>query len=281
MHVGWKSWRSFSATAALVTVLSACIGTTPKAPQALEVGAVDGVQMAYVHQGRPGAAPAVVFQSGLGDDHGSWRQVLQQLPTDLEALAPDRPGYGASPAHDGTRDACSIAREQHALLRQSGAKPPYVLVGHSIGGLYQYVYARLYPQEVAGLVLLDATHPRMLDTLQREQPGTAALLQLARHTVFSAAAGQEFDAQTACLDGLDIRAPLAMPAVVLTSTKPAAYAGAELQDTLKQLQHDWLARTGAAVLTPVADSGHQIQRDAPDAVVRAIMSLTRSAAPDS
>ncbi|WP_162241832.1 alpha/beta fold hydrolase [Pseudorhodoferax sp. Leaf267] len=274
--MGLNSWRAAGGVLALGLVLSACMGTIPQARPLLSTAALDRTTIAFAHQGRGSTSPAVVFQSGLGDDHGTWAQVLQQLPSRIEAIAPDRPGYGASPASTELRDACRIAQEQRALLQRSGVKPPYVLVGHSLGGLYQYVYARQYPDEVAGLVLLDPTHPDILKTLQRETPGAAALLQLARATVFTSAMRQEFDAQTACLDALDTRAPLAAPALLMVSTRPSAYAGEGLQATLGTLRQDWLQLTGTGALTPVANAGHYIQRDAPQAVVAAIRSLVEA-----
>jgi pimeloyl-ACP methyl ester carboxylesterase len=267
----WNSWRRRATLALTVLLLAAC--ATPAnetAPSATSLATVDGGRIAFVQQGQAAAlAPAVVFQSGMGEDHRSWHAVLQQLPKGLQALAPDRPGYGDSPAREGLRDACRIAAEQRALLRSTGLRPPYLLVGHSLGGWYQYVYARLYPQDVAGLVLLDPTHPRLLATLQDRHPAATAVLQLARHTVFSATMGQEFDAQSACAERVEQQAPLAAPALLLASTERPLYVDESLQRTLEQLRGDWLQRSGAA-LTLVAGSGHRIPRDAPGAVVQAI-----------
>lgn len=251
--------------------LAACSGTATRM-ESLQpaVAMVGGAPISFVHQGGPRAqGPVVVFQSGLGDDHATWSAVLRQLPAGHEAVLPDRPGYGASPARTGARSACRIAEEQRALLRQAGLRPPYVLVGHSLGGLYQYVYARMYPQEVAGLVLLDPTHPRLQATLEQAQPTAAALLQLARQTVFSPAMGQEFDDQAQCLQRVEQQAPLRAPAVLLAPTETPVYMGEGMRDMLETLRQDWLRRSGAT-LARVPGSGHQIQQDAPGAVVNAI-----------
>lgn len=270
----WSFWRRRAALALTVLLLAACATPANEAtPSATGQATVDGARIAFARQGHaadPG--PAVVFQSGMGDDHRSWSAVLQRLPAGLQALAPDRPGYGDSPAREGLRDACRIAAEQRALLRSTGLRPPYLLVGHSLGGWYQYVYARLYPQEVAGLVLLDPTHPRLLATLQQRHPAATAVLQLARHTVFTPTMGQEFDAQSACAERVEQQAPLAAPALLLASTERPLYIADDLQRTLEQLRGDWLQRSGAA-LVRVAGSGHQIPSDAPGAVVQAIAQM--------
>ena len=72
-------------------------------------------------------------------------------------IAYDRAGVGGSSDGPLPRDARQVATELHAALRDSGVPPPYVLAGHSIGGLYVRVYAAMYPDEVAALVLVDAT----------------------------------------------------------------------------------------------------------------------------
>lgn len=276
------TWQRL-AGALVAVALAACGGVGGSTPPSAATGVTalpGGAPVAFARQGQRGHAPTVVFQSGLGDDHAAWALVLQRLPETIEAISPDRPGYGASPQRPGVRDACRIAHEQRQLLRRSGAAPPYLLVGHSIGGLYQYVYARLFPEEVAGIVLLDPTHPDTLQAVEREQPGMAALLRLARHTVFTSAMRQEFDAQAECLAKVDRALPLPMPAIVMASTRLPVYIGAELQSTLDRLRDDWVVRTNANQLTPVYGSGHVIQRDAPDVVVQAILQLSaRPAAP--
>lgn len=75
----------------------------------------------------------------------------------------DRPGYGWSEVADTPRDIDTMAEELHMLLDQAGEKPPYVMVAHSIGSLEVIRYAQLYPDEVVGMVLLDATNPAMYE----------------------------------------------------------------------------------------------------------------------
>lgn len=271
MHARWIAGL-------LACVLAACAHPHHQPPDTA-VAAAGAPAAAVLRPGAPhAAAPTVVFQSGLGDGHAVWREVLAQLPPALPAIAADRPGYGERPAGAGPRDACHIAAEQRALLQRSGLRPPYVLVGHSLGGLYQYVYARLYPQEVAGLVLLDPTHPDLLATLQREQPAAASVLRLARQLAFTPAMRQEFDAQADCLQQLPGRAPLAVPTLLLASTRQPFYMTEELQSALDGLRADWLRRTGALLL-PVQGSGHHLHRDAPHAVAQAVQALTARAAP--
>jgi pimeloyl-ACP methyl ester carboxylesterase len=232
---------------------------------------VSGVPIAYARAGQ--GDPPIVFQSGLGDDRSPWADVYRALQSHRTVLAYDRPGYGDSGAAAGSRDPCAIAAELRAVLAASGLKPPYLLVGHSLGGLYQYAFARLYPEDVAGLVLLDPTHPQHWPSMQREAPAAATTIQALRSTVFSAAARREFDQQTACSDRIEASGARPVPTRILVSTRASAIEGADFQRMLARLRDNWLQLTGAQSLDAVPGAGHYLQRDAPAAVVRAIEDL--------
>ncbi len=235
---------------------------------------VEGGMVAYSRVAQVDLDATVVFQSGLGDGRSTWAGLVQDLakqpgPRTVALFAYDRPGYGASSSVDGPRDPCRIAAEMRQVLQASGAKPPYVLVGHSLGGLYQYVYARLYPEDVAGMVLLDPTHPRHLEAL-RNVPSAEAILRVVRATLFSRTERAELDDQASCLDRLDHDRPLGIPVQILVSTRFSAIESRDFQaQVLWPLREDWLRLTGAQGLVRV-DAGHYIHRDAPQAVMQAI-----------
>ncbi|GAB3255397.1 alpha/beta fold hydrolase [Chitinimonas naiadis] len=214
--------------------------------------------------------PTVVLQSGLGDGKSAWTNLISRLSPRYTVLAYDRPGYGDSSASTAPRDACTVASELHTLLHAEGVPPPYVLVGHSLGGLYQYAYARLYPDEVSGLVLVDATHPKHWQHLQADAPKTAAVLSGMRATVFSPIMRREFDAQDQCVDRLAALAPLRMPVRVLTKTRYELYERGAFEAVVHADEQDWLRLTGATRVEPVEGAGHYIQNDDPAAVLRAI-----------
>jgi len=221
--------------------------------------------------GGPEKAPAVVLQSGLGDGRTTWDRLWPQLTARHRVFALDRPGYGDSPSSTAPRDPCQVARELHAALQETKVPPPYLLVGHSLGGLYQFAFARLYPDETAGMLLLDPTHPEHWATLQRDTPKTAALLTGLRNTLFTPTMRAEFDAQAQCLDQLPPW-PSKVPARLLYSGRFGPMDNAEYQRVLMQLRADWQRRLGASAET-VSDSGHYLHRDAPDRVVQALERL--------
>jgi pimeloyl-ACP methyl ester carboxylesterase len=104
-------------------------------------------------------APVVVLDSGLGDTYISWRKVQPEIAKVTRVCSYDRAGLGYSDPSSQPRTSRVIAEELHALLRTANVAPPYVLVGHSMGGFDVRLYASLYRSEVAGMVLVDASHP--------------------------------------------------------------------------------------------------------------------------
>ena len=112
-------------------------------------------------------APTVVLDSGLGDSYISWRKVQPQIAAFTRVCSYDRAGIAFSDASPRVRTSQVIAEELHALLHNAGVTPPYVLVGHSMGGYDVRVFAHQYANEVAGMALIDASHP---DQEQRLPP---------------------------------------------------------------------------------------------------------------
>lgn len=113
---------------------------------------------------RTGAgAPAAIFDTGLGVTALTWARVLPAVGAFTTACAFDRAGYGGSdPAPDHVpRTSAQIVQEMRLLLQSAEVAPPYVLVGHSFGAINMIWYALHHPDEVAGLVLVDPSHPEM------------------------------------------------------------------------------------------------------------------------
>ena len=112
--------------------------------------------------------PTVVFEAGL-DTMGSlsWSAVQDAIATTTRACAYSRAGVMWSEPRTQKFDPDSVARDLHALLAAAGEHAPFVMVGHSLGGPYIMTFTRLYPQDVAGLVFVDASHPDQIERLNR------------------------------------------------------------------------------------------------------------------
>jgi pimeloyl-ACP methyl ester carboxylesterase len=99
--------------------------------------------------------PAVILQAGLGASSSSWAGIAPAVSATTTVCSYDRAGHGRSD-EVGPQDGIALATDLHALLERAGVPGPYVIVGHSSGGPYVRVFAAQYPDEVAGMVLLDA-----------------------------------------------------------------------------------------------------------------------------
>jgi pimeloyl-ACP methyl ester carboxylesterase len=153
-----RGFRSFSNAIALLApaAIVAC-GTSP-APSTEAPSTEEATERAVevVEYGAGNAT--VVFESGLGDDWQPWQLVAPEVAEQARVFAYSRPGYGQSEPTREPRDADHIVEDLRALLAARGVAPPYVLVGHSLGGGYMELFAKAHPAEVAGLVLVDPRH---------------------------------------------------------------------------------------------------------------------------
>jgi pimeloyl-ACP methyl ester carboxylesterase len=107
--------------------------------------------------------PTVVLFNGLGERTPSWAWVQRSLSSKTRVCAFDRAGQGWSGAAPGRQDGHELASDLHGLLKAADISEPYVLAGHSTGGTYALVYAAQYPQQVAGVALIDSATPYQFD----------------------------------------------------------------------------------------------------------------------
>lgn len=103
--------------------------------------------------------PTVILEAGMASFSSNWTWVQQFLSHLTRVVSYDRAGLGWSDPVDTVRDARRSAEELHTALQNAEINPPYVLVGHSYGGLVVRAFRELYADEVVGMVLVDASHP--------------------------------------------------------------------------------------------------------------------------
>lgn len=215
----------------------------------------------------------VVLEAGLGDTLDIWTNVQHQIATSCtRTIAYTRAGYPGSDPAGGPRDAATIVSELRTELKRRGIQPPYVLVGHSLGGLYMQYFARQYPAEIEGLLLVDSTHwnqqlhlgPDAPDAFGRRSTVLFMPWIMRRELLDSTSAGEQVHVSPDAS---------VVPTIVLSRTR-ALHGETPASQALAELLQDEIAGTfPAARHVRVDGSGHYIQRDRPDAVVAAAREL--------
>ncbi len=253
-------WRQ-EAALCLFLVLSGCASIS-----GVTTSSLDGRQVEHVVTGQ--GAPAVVFENGLGGRLQWWAEVLPAIAQETTVFAYNRAGTGTSTEASTPRDGDAIVEELRRNLRDTGITPPYVLVGHSLGGLYMQLYARRYPHEVAGLVLVDSTHPEQLKGAGAKE-NWPTWIKLLFDVSLSNAASKELEALPATGAAMLALPPLTgKPVVVLSAQKPMSETSELARDS--NAKRSDIARLHPGAKQVWVDSGHVIPLEKPDAVIAAI-----------
>jgi pimeloyl-ACP methyl ester carboxylesterase len=273
----------------LLFLLSACHPGGPKgahqasARHVISDGVVEigGGLALHIHCVGEGA-PTVVMDAGLGNDGSVWKDVQRELGRSTRVCAYDRAGMGYStgpaPRPHTNRQ---MARELQALLTSSGHEGPYVLVGHSMGGINVRLFEAEHSELVVGVVLIDATvDPRPFWSLIPDD-------ELRKFREMLPHLGEGTDIDTFAAGAADMRASSKSlgkkPLVVLTRSveDEQPWASAELLAETLRRWHEQQAQlpslSSNALQVIVRNSRHYIQRDAPGITVAAIGEVIRAA----
>lgn len=140
----------------------AALSHGPAAPKAPGTFVWVGEHRLHVHCMGEGS-PTVIFDSGLGGTSLDWSLIQPKVAEHTRACTYDRAGYGWSDRGPAPRHSRRIVAELEQLLGYSSIGGPYVLVGHSFGGLNVQLFAKRNPERVAGLVLVDSSHERQFE----------------------------------------------------------------------------------------------------------------------
>ncbi len=245
-------------------------------------------------------SPTVVLEAGLGGLSLEWRAVQSALAAERRVCSYDRAGYGWSDPGPAPRTVDRIAAELRAMLERAGESPPYAIVGHSFGGYVAQLFAKRYPREVAGVVLVDSSHPDQFrrfprdyqekyDRGTRRRSSWGASIALPEHypdpwRPLAESLMQQpktlralrLEYRSFVRSGEQVAAAGAMPvvpAVVLTRGErewPEGADGDAMEALWPELQRDLAAAMPLGHHFVIGGSGHHIHLERPEAIEQAV-----------
>jgi pimeloyl-ACP methyl ester carboxylesterase len=261
------------------TLIACCLCSATAAAQPVPtVETIAGRRVESVTLRHPTSPCVVVFEAGSRGTIDKWGRVLDDVARDATVFAYHRPGYGNSDAPTTPRDGRTIVEELRQVLRHKGLMPPYVLVGHSLGGLYMQLFARAHPDEVRGLVLVDAVYPREIRRTD-DFPWTT---RLAGRLLFSRTVWREVEQIDATGEMVLALADIDDKPIVRLVNQPKAHPGEVPPiavdfgvNRTDKATSDLVRNLYPKAKVVVADSSHQMAVTTPDVVVDAVRAVLK------
>jgi len=217
-------------------------------------------------------APTIVLDCGFGDGLEVWDEVFPEVARFARVIAYDRAGLGKSEPGPEPRSFIQIATELHTLLHRANIVPPYVLVGHSMGGANVRAFAHLFKDEVAGIVFVDPINENIWSFVgQKEREAEIARQEAAVKDAPAGVKGEWRFSKGEALNGFpqlsSFGKPPDVPMMLLVAgrDRPPHWVKSVLDQ-----YGNWMAEATEGGLVVARDSSHYIQRDEPSIVISAI-----------
>jgi pimeloyl-ACP methyl ester carboxylesterase len=236
----------------------------PTRTQAFTRVMVDGRSVRVLVAGRGDAT--VVFENGLGGPLEHWGKVQPEVSRFARTVTYDRAGVGLSDDGPRPRDGRRIAAELRHVLRAAGIAPPYIVVGASLGGPYIRIFAGMYPDDVAGMVLVDPTPATEREDPEFEAPGLPELESLP-DTFDQARASRVPGGVPLFL--IDAVSPEEVP-FATESIRTVRMNSRRVIETESREYRRWLDRIPGSRLIVTNGSGHNVAQEQPELVVATI-----------
>ncbi len=249
----------------------------------------------YIRRGE--GSPAVVVDQGSGVSIEAafvrpvllgWPRVLREIAKTTHIVMHDRAGLGWSSEPSTPRTSAEMARDLRRLLEHAGIAPPYLLVGHSIGGFNVRLFASEYAHEVAGMVLVDSSHPdqwrRFSKILPPRSLRESAIIRRLRGWSDPSLNGERIDF-TMSAEQVRATGSLEDKPLVVVSHSPRALRhpglpaelARQLEEVWSELQKNLLGLSTRSSHLIASHAGHHIAHDEPQLVVDAILKALREA----
>ncbi|MEB2301188.1 alpha/beta hydrolase [Lysinibacillus xylanilyticus] len=229
---------------------------------------LNGFKLFAKYYGDKKNTPTVIMDAGYGDYSKTWKHIVSEISVLTDVLVYDRAGLGKSEKSPNPRTSTYMVKELKEALIRLNIRPPFILVGHSFGGVNARIYTSEYPQEVAGLVLVDSTPE---DYKERFLPTMSKEFQDAYNKQFVYEA--TYDEFMESLKQLkNSRREISVPLIVISAGKKAHYSE-ESQGLWNKMQKEILQISSNGEFIIAKNSTHYIQNDEPEVVVNAVKRL--------
>lgn len=242
---------------------------------------MDGHELEYLLHGEH-SGPAIVFFSGLRAPYDSWKSVYEPLSNSHTVLAYNRPGIGRSTKPKVEQDGTRVIADCKRLLESLSLDPPYVLVGHSIGGLFANLMARQSPESVSAVVLVESAYPHEEQRYEglprpwilRAFHGVIGLVERIRGNTGQLNEVNFVDRTSSAVESAPPFPPV--PVAVVTGEQAMPFVPEEAVRIHQECQTELLNLSPNARQFMAAKSGHVPQLTEPAVVVEAIEWAVRS-----
>jgi pimeloyl-ACP methyl ester carboxylesterase len=232
----------------------------------------------------------VVFEAGAGGSLENWVRIQARVSQFARTVSYDRAGNGLSGKGPVPRDGAHVAAELHTALHNAHLSPPFILVGHSLGGPFIRMFATRYPSEVAGMVLVDPTQEELIAWAKEHAPDDHPKAEHAPRP------DDEVDCAPQTFAELkDTHVPEGIPVTLICGMGPREIPSFITQEMRREVEKDrtnlypaklqfhkaWVGKIPGARLVVTEQSGHGIPFEEPALVVKAIHDVALHAAEHS
>ncbi len=246
--------------------MSLTVGACSSLPSDVRTATIDGHHLTYRVLGS--GKPVVVMISGLGNGMATFDGVAPDIAKGATVIIYDRAGYGGSDPIPGSRDAAAAAQELDALLKQSNIPGPYVLIGHSLGGLFAEYFAAIHPEQVSGLIFEES---RPADFGKRCEAAGLLMCTPTPDMVKSASAGMKGEVAGLPQTMTEVEsANLARDKPVLVLSRSVAKGPKPMDALWAADQADLAARYPGSHHLTAEHGGHYVHREQRDWFVKAV-----------
>lgn len=230
--------------------------------------------------------PTIILESGFGSPSSVWDRVQPEVAKFARVCSYDRAGLGTSDKVSAQRTLVQVTEDLHAMLVSAKVPGPYILVGHSLGGMLVRLYASYYPAEVVGMVLVDSAHEDETDKGVALMPAETLkeMLRKAGPEDLKVRGPEAIDtcSTRSLMNAMNWRSNI--PLIVLTQGQPyrpedypVPSMAARYYQLHLDLQRELMSRSPKGRQVTAEKSGHFIHQDQPELVINAIRQIIKEA----